>query len=135
PNVYYAFDNRPAWFRVLWKLTDALRTVIARCPFALRYALSQAIALCAYYPLARTALVLERLGAPVETFPLSFYRQRSFYTMRTDALNRFGTRLVHRFTRRQIHSLMEQAGLEEIVFSDSPPYWCAVGYKKKPCAE
>ncbi|MES4785334.1 MAG: SAM-dependent methyltransferase, partial [Nitrospiraceae bacterium] len=73
--------------------------------------------------------------APVETFPLSFYRQRSFYTMRTDALNRFGTRLVHRFTRRQIHSLMEQAGLEEIVFSDSPPYWCAVGYKKKPCAE
>ncbi len=133
--LYYAFDNRPAWFRMLWKLTDALRTVIARWPFVLRYALSQAVALCVYYPLARTALVLERLGAPVETFPLSFYRQRSFYTMRTDALDRFGTRLEHRFTRRQIHSMMEQAGLERTVFSDSPPYWCAVGYKKKPCAE
>ena len=31
--------------------------------------------------------------------PLSFYRDCSFYVMRNDSLNRFGTRLERRFTR------------------------------------
>ena len=49
--------------------------------------------------------------------------------MRTDAFDRFGTRLEHRFTANQIEKMMAEAGLDRIVFSDSPPYWCAVGYK------
>lgn len=28
--LYYAFDNRPAWYRALWRLTDGARIVIAR---------------------------------------------------------------------------------------------------------
>jgi hypothetical protein len=50
--------------------------------------------------------------------------------MRTDALDRFGTRLERRFTADQIKDMMEKAGLNRIKFSDSAPYWCAVGYKK-----
>jgi hypothetical protein len=50
--------------------------------------------------------------------------------MRTDALDRFGTRLEHRYTRAQIQSMMEDAGLEKIVFSNSIPFWVAVGIKK-----
>ena len=45
----------------------------------------------------------ERLGTDVRHFPLSAYRDRSFYTMRTDALDRFGTRLERRFSRRGSH--------------------------------
>lgn len=48
--------------------------------------------------------------------------------MRTDALDRFGTRLEQRSTRDQAQDLMRGAGLERIVFSDRL-YWCAVGYK------
>ena len=51
--------------------------------------------------------------------------------MRTDALDRFGTRLEQRFTQRQIKNMMEQAGLENIQFSSEVPFWCAVGYRKK----
>jgi hypothetical protein len=132
--LYYAFDNRPLWFRILWKMTDLGRRVISNCPHPLRYWLSQAIALSVYYPLARSARILEKLGFSVDAFPLSIYRHRSFYVMRTDALDRFGTRLEHRFTMNQIREMMEEAGLERIVLSDSVPYWCAVGYKK-PCVE
>ena len=49
--------------------------------------------------------------------------------MRTDALDRFGTRLEKRFTQKQIREMITGAGLENIVFSKSEPYWCAVGYK------
>ena len=48
----------------------------------------------------------------VDNMPLSAYRERSFYVMRTDALDRFGTRLEQRFTREQIRSMMHEAGLE-----------------------
>ena len=49
--------------------------------------------------------------------------------MRTDALDRFGTRLEHRFTQEQIKQMMEDAGLVNIQFSDIAPYWCALGIK------
>ena len=49
--------------------------------------------------------------------------------MRTDARDRFGTPLEHRFTKIQIKSMMEVAGLKEIRFSDRAPFWCVVGVK------
>ena len=50
--------------------------------------------------------------------------------MRTDALDRFGTRLEHRFTKKEIVNMMEKSGLTNIKFSENSPYWVAVGKKK-----
>jgi SAM-dependent methyltransferase len=130
--LYYAFDNRPRWYRALWRLADLARRPVARLPRRLKVPLTAAVAATVYYPLARLARGLERLGLGVDWMPLSCYRGRSFYTMRTDALDRFGTRLELRFTAGQVRSLMEAAGLEGVRLSDSPPYWCAVGFKKAP---
>jgi ubiquinone/menaquinone biosynthesis C-methylase UbiE len=132
--LYYAFDNRPLWFRAIWRGTDLLRRVISSSPFFIRYPLSQTIAALVYWPLARLSMLLEYFGVNVESIPLSWYRRLSFYTMRTDAFDRFGTRIEQRFTATQILRMMEGAGLERISFSHSMPFWCAVGYKK-PCAE
>jgi SAM-dependent methyltransferase len=129
--LYYAFDNRPAWFRALWRASEVGRWAISRSPYGVRSAVSQAIAATIYYPLARLARLLEKLGRDVENFPLAPYRKYSFYSMRTDALDRFGTRLEQRFTAREIEAMMREAGLENIAFSDQMPYWCAVGYKKR----
>jgi len=63
--------------------------------------------------------------------PLAAYRNLSFYSMRTDALDRFGTRLERRFSRQEIEDMMHSAGLRDIVFSDSLPFWCAVGFRRK----
>ena len=51
--------------------------------------------------------------------------------MRTDALDRFGTRLEKRFSKKQIKVMMEKAGLENISFSNSIPFWLSIGTKKK----
>jgi SAM-dependent methyltransferase len=128
--LYYAFDNRPWWFRLLWRISDVGRQFISRSPVGLRYAISQMIAGIVYYPLARLSLLLERFGVNVDCIPLSSYRSQSFYVMRTDTLDRFGTKLEQRFTAAQIRRMMERAGLERITFSDSVPFWCAVGFKK-----
>jgi hypothetical protein len=127
--LYYAFDNRPGWFRALWKASDAVRRVISRLPYGPRLRLTRGIAVTVYWPLARTARLLEALGVNISSFPLSAYRGRSIYTMQTDALDRFGTRLEQRFTRAQIEAMMREAGLRDIVFNPDEVFWCAVGYK------
>ena len=67
------------------------------------------------------------MGKDVSDIPLSAYRHSSFYTMRTDALDRFGTKVERRFSRAEIEAMMRSAGLENVRFSDSEPYWVAVG--------
>jgi hypothetical protein len=51
--------------------------------------------------------------------------------MRTDARDRFGTPLEKRFFREKIKEMMISSGLENITFSESPPYWCVIGKKIK----
>lgn len=71
--------------------------------------------------------MLEKRGLGVHGIPLSYYRKHTFYTLRTDARDRFGTPLEQRFTRAEIEQMMRAAGLDEIRFSKGAPYWCAVG--------
>lgn len=128
--LYYSFDNRPFWYRSVWRISDFVRILISRLPFRIRFLISQVIAALLYYPMARSALLFERLGVKVDAFPLSAYRQRNFYIMRNDALDRFGTRLESRFNRSQIADMMDRAGLANITFSEAAPFWCAVGFRK-----
>jgi ubiquinone/menaquinone biosynthesis C-methylase UbiE len=125
--LYYALDNRPSWFRLLWRTSDVLRKGIAAMPFGTRKAVTTAIAGLVYWPLARTAALAKRLRLDAVNFPLRAYADRSFYSMRTDALDRFGTRLEQRFTRSEIETMMIEAGLEDIRFREGVPYWTAVG--------
>jgi len=127
--LYYAFDSKPLWFKLIWKISDLLRAVISRFPYPIRYFISQLIALLIYWPLARLSLLLQKLRFPVSSIPLNYYKDLDFYWMRTDALDRFGTRLEKRFTKKQIEEMMKVAGLERIKFSSKEPFWCAVGYR------
>jgi len=127
--LYYRFDNRPLWFRTIWKVSDGARKLISNLPFGARKAVTNIIAATVYWPLARFArLVGTPKGAP---FPLAYYQDCSFYTMRTDALDRFGTRLEHRFTRAEIEKMMRDADLEHIEFREAEPYWTACGRKRR----
>ena len=127
--LYYAFDDRPAWFRAAWKASDVFRKGISRLPFGAKKIVTDLIAATVYLPAAKTSALLEKTGINVSGIPLSTYRRHSFYTMRTDSLDRFGTALEQRFTRNEIIEMMKSAGLKNIQLSDDEPYWCAVGYK------
>jgi SAM-dependent methyltransferase len=53
--LYYAFDNRLAWYRALWRATDLVRRLVSRSPLRVKLAVTTAIATTVYLPLARTA--------------------------------------------------------------------------------
>ena len=114
----------------IWKLGDIMGHGISRLPYGFRYFFSPVIAIFAYFPFAKIAYLLEKLGLSVNNILLSTYRHMSFYSIRTDALDRFGTRLEQQFIKEQIQKMMETAGLEDIMFSYELPYWCAVGTGK-----
>lgn len=127
--LYYAFDSKPGWYGSIWKMTDMVRMAVSRLPFFLKYAISQLIAVFVYYPIVKIEAMMEKFGANVDKLPLAFYRNLSFYTMRTDAFDRFGTHLEKRFSAEEIERMMKRAGLERIVFNKTYPYWCVLGYR------
>jgi len=128
--LYYAFDNRSFAFKFIWRCSDILRRAICRLPSSLKHLVTDALAAVLYFPLARLSLLLERLGMSVSAIPLSYYRNHTFYTMRTDSRDRFGTPLEQRFTRKEISLMLKAAGLADVCFSERAPFWCAVGIKK-----
>lgn len=127
--IYYALENRPEWFRALWRASDKIRRRVSTLPHGARFAVSQALAATVYWPIARTGRALDRVGIMPDAWPLSYYRDRSFYTMRTDALDRFGTRLEKRFTKDETRAMLERAGFTDIQFSDRKPFWTALAKK------
>ena len=129
--LYYNFDNKPIYYKMIWMVTNPLRFVISRLPFKIKFLISQTIAFFIYFPLARLSKLLKKLGFNTENFPMNQYQDLSLYVMRTDALDRFGTKIEKRFSRKQIQKILEESNFENIKFSEDAPYWCCIGYKKK----
>lgn len=128
--LYYSFENRSLYFKSIWHFSDLMRRVICRLPATLKYLVTDTLAAMVYYPLARFSLLVEKFDLSVELIPLSYYRTHSFYTMRTDSRDRFGTPLEQRFSRKEIALMLDAAGLGDVRFSEGAPYWCAVGIKR-----
>jgi ubiquinone/menaquinone biosynthesis C-methylase UbiE len=131
--LYYALDNRGPAFKALFHASNALRRVVSALPQAVKRVVCDVLAVAVYLPLVLLCRLLKRAGVPVrlrQKVPLFAYEERSFYVIRNDALDRFGTPLERRFSRRQIQSMMEEAGLQDVRFSEGLPFWHAVGRKK-----
>ena len=128
--LYSNLEQESTLYKFIWKISEFMRKIICILPFSIKKLVCDFIALTAYFPLARLSLILDRLGINTSSIPLSFYKNTSFYTMRTDALDRFGTRLEKRFSKKEMTFLMENAGLENIIFNSHRPHWVAMGRKK-----
>jgi hypothetical protein len=103
--------------------------VVNKLPPALKMILTDLLAIIIYLPLSRIAFLFEKAGFNVDNFPLSYYKDKSFYTMRTDSRDRFGTPLEKRFSKIEIKQMMEKAGFKNVKFSEFKPYWVVVGIK------
>ena len=128
--LYYAFDNRPLWFKLIWRTTDIARKLICKLPTKIKHFVCDLIAFSIYFPVTRMARLLRIFTDLSTNFPLYYYIDCSIYVLRTDALDRFGTRLEKRFTKNQVEKMLSDEGFSDIVFSDKIPHWCAVGIKK-----
>ena len=128
--MYYNFENRPLWFKLLWQISNIFRKLICILPKKIKFLICDIIAVLIYYPLSKIYFILEKINFSLKNLPLSLYRDKSFYTMRTDSRDRFGTPIAKRFSKKQIYNLMKKSGLEKIKFKNGNPYWLSIGYKK-----
>jgi SAM-dependent methyltransferase len=123
--LYYNLENKPVFYRGLFWASNSLRWVISRLPYAMRRLIAQMIAGAIYLPLARTARILGNIGRDVLNFPLHHYANMPFVMLQNDALDRFGTRLEQRFSKKEIREMLGEAGfdLSTLKFSDVEPFW------------
>lgn len=128
--LYYDFEDKPLLFKFIWKLTDIIRIkLISKLPIPIKKFVCSAIAVFIYFPLAKFSQIIEAFGGNVDNLPLSDYRNKSFYIMNNDALDRFGTKLEQRFSKKEITEMLLNAGFDRVIFSDSTPYWTCICYK------
>jgi ubiquinone/menaquinone biosynthesis C-methylase UbiE len=129
--LYYDISHRGFFTRTAFAMTNTLRKMISRLPFSVKKFICDVIAVVIYVPLVAIANFFASIGMKgiARRIPLSDYRNKAFFIMRNDALDRFGTRLEQRFTRRQVEEMMKASGLTEIVISSGTPYWHAIGRK------
>jgi SAM-dependent methyltransferase len=126
--IYYNFDNKPFLFKAIWSISNLIRIVVSRLPNSLKFIVADIFAVLVYLPLSTFSSLAEKLGFDVSSIPLSAYRKYSFETMRTDSLDRFGTRVEHRMSKAQLKDELEILRFKDITFSEKIPYWtvCAI---------
>ena len=120
------------YFKLIWRITDLLRKTIANLPEKIKFTVCEMIALFVYLPLARISLILSKMKVNIKHWPLSHYSNLTFEVMKNDALDRFGTRLEHRFSKEEIIKMLTAANFDKttIVFSPNEPYWTFSAKKK-----
>ena len=128
--LYHNFEDNSFIYKLIWKLSDILRKFISHRNFLTKLIICEIIACIIYYPLSKMSLLMKKLNIPIKNFPLNYYHDKSFYVMRNDALDRFGTKYEKRYSRKDITKLFKDTGFKNIKISDKSPYWCAIGFKK-----
>ena len=130
--LYYNLDNRNFFFKAIFHLSNLVRSVVSKMPAKAKKITCDVLAILLYMPFVLMCRLLKRLGVPETVrkyIPLQGYERQTFYVIRNDSLDRFGTPLEQRFSRKQIKIMMEKAGLHDVVFSEKIPYWHAIGLK------
>ncbi len=131
--LYYNLDNKGIIFKFILAVVTAIRKPISSLPTMLKKIVCDIIAILIYMPIILTGRFLKFFGFSklANKLPLSFYHNHTFFIIRNDALDRFGTSIEQRFSRTQIKVMMKNSGLDEIVISDNIPYWHAIGKRLK----
>jgi len=131
--LYYRFENRPLYFRFFYWLSNLIRRGVSKLPHRLKRWTCDFLAITLYMPFILLCRLMRAVGVPEKMrfhVPLQAYEKQSFYIIRNDSLDRFGTPLEQRFSTKEITAMMTKAGLTDIVFSNKIPFWHAVGKKK-----
>lgn len=129
---YYNLENRGAFYKLIFSIVNLIRLLISKLPKTIKKISCDIIAVFIYLPLVILTRII-KLFSPNEKLykkiPLSYYSNKSFRIMRNDALDRFGTPLEQRFSKKEIMNMCQKAGFTNIIFSDQQPYWHCVAQK------
>ncbi len=129
--LYYNLDNRNPFYKLLFHASNLLRLGVSRLPERLKKAVCDFLAVILYMPWVLMVRFFTFIGMRnfANKIPLAAYANKSFFVIRNDSLDRFGTRLEQRFSKKQVIEMMEKCGLANIVVSPGTPYYHAIGKK------
>ena len=130
--LYYDFDNRGKFYKLLFLASNLIRRVVCILPSTLKKAACDLLALLVYLPIISISKFLLLIGVKkiIKHIPLSYYADKSINIIRNDSLDRFGTPLEQRYSQKEIYQMMSSCGLNDIIFSKNEPFWHAIGRKK-----
>ena len=114
---------------MIFQISALFRKIVCKLPSGLKKVVCDLIAILVYMPFVLLTRFLNFIGLKklALKIPLSDYANKSFFIIRNDALDRFGTSLEQRFSKIEVIAMMENSGLTNIVVSTGTPYYHAVG--------
>jgi ubiquinone/menaquinone biosynthesis C-methylase UbiE len=129
--LYHNLETRGWWFKIIYWLSNLIRYSVCRLPSVVKRFVCDVLAIVIYMPLILWVRFLMLIGFKgiAKKMPLSSYSNKPFFIIRNDALDKFGTRLEQRFSKKQVIEMMSSCGLEDIVISPASPFYHAVGRK------
>ena len=130
--LYYSLDNRGFAYKTLFHTSTLFRKLVSRMPKGLKKFTCDVIACTVYMPLVWLTRALRGIFGQkgwIRKIPLSYYADKSFNIIRNDALDRFGTPLEQRFSKKQITEMLQKAGVTQTEFSNNEPFWHVLGQK------
>ena len=130
--LYYNLDNRGFLFKFIFWISNGVRKIVSRMPAGIKRFACDLLAGTIYLPIVWLIRFMYWIGAGklADKLPLNSYKNKNFFVLRNDALDRFGTKLEHRFSRKQVIVMMENCGLDNIVIGPGVPFYHAVGRRK-----
>ena len=131
--LYYNLENKPTYYKMIFKVVNIVRRVISASPQKVRRLSATVIAAVVYWPLARLSKLLRKLGRNISNLPLHHYADMPFVMLANDALDRFGTSLEQRFSKAEITEMLSAADfdLSTLKFSEIEPFWTFAVNKNK----
>lgn len=131
--LYYNLDGRSGFYKFLFSIVNGIRKMISSFPKGLKKFACDCMAIFVYMPFVLLSrfvkLVTPKTSEAYLKIPLSYYADKSWNIIRNDALDRFGTPLEQRFSKKELIEILTESGLTNIVVSKGMPYWHAVGRK------
>ncbi len=129
--LYYNLDNRSGWYKLMFKASNVLRLFVSKLPQGIKKVVCDILAVTLYMPWVLLARFFVFIGMRnfAKKIPLAAYENKSFFVIRNDSLDRFGTTLEQRFSRKEVIAMMKNCGLVDIIVSPNTPYYHAVGRK------
>jgi len=60
--LYYKFDNRPLYYRFIWRLSNLARQIICRLPSKVKNIITDIAAILIYYPMSRLSYIFDKIA-------------------------------------------------------------------------
>jgi SAM-dependent methyltransferase len=129
--LYHNLEAKSLFSRLLFNAGERVRKIISFLPKKLKQLSCDIIAVVIYMPFILLTRLLNWIGLQklALRIPLSVYHDKSFFIVRNDSLDKFGTKLEYRYSKLEITKMLTDSGICGLIFSEKKPYYHVVGQK------